>query len=222
MFTFENQNNCIVFTEGGKRLRIAFVNPAIVRVTFIEGRPFAKSSSLIVTSPSDFTGFEIMERDKDFLVSTEALHIEISKQSGSLRFLSPQGRLLVQEPWRGGKWLTPKDIYRNVYDPGATASSGENIDGARAEAAPSMCVFDRHAFEAKLEFVFADQEALFGFGSHEEGYGNLRGKSRELYQQNMKAVVPCFVSTKGYAVLVDCSSLMTFHDDAHGSYVWMD
>ena len=83
-------------------------------------------------------------------------------------------------------------------------------------------MFDRQAFEAKLEFVFSENEALFGLGSHEEGYGNLRGKSRELYQQNMKAVVPYFVSTKGYGLLLDCCSLMTFHDDAFGSYLWAD
>ncbi len=83
-------------------------------------------------------------------------------------------------------------------------------------------VFDRQAFEAKLEFVFSEDEALFGLGSHEEGYGNLRGKARDLYQQNMKAVVPYFVSTRGYGVLLDCCSLMKFHDDALGSYWWAD
>jgi alpha-D-xyloside xylohydrolase len=38
----------------------------------------------------------------------------------------------------------------------------------------------------------------------------------------MKAVVPYFVSTRGYGVLLDCCSLMTFHDDALGSYWWAD
>ena len=83
-------------------------------------------------------------------------------------------------------------------------------------------VLDRHAFQAKLELVFGEDEALFGLGSHEEGYGNLRGKSRELYQHNLKAVIPYFVSTKGYGMLIDCYSLMTFHDDALGSYIWAD
>lgn len=77
------------------------------------------------------------------------------------------------------------------------------------------------AYHAKVEFIFGE-EGLYGFGSHEEGYGNLRGKSRQLYQQNMKACVPSFVSTKGYGFLFDCRSLMTFEDNAYGSYVWMD
>jgi alpha-D-xyloside xylohydrolase len=33
----------------------------------------------------------------------------------------------------------------------------------------------------------------------------------------MKAVVPCFVSTRGYGVLFDCGSLMTFRDDESGT-----
>src|SRR6202000_1799874 len=95
-----------------------------------------------------------------------------------------------------------------------------SIDGARAAAASCTTVFDRDAFEAKLEFAFAGDEALFGLGSHEEGYANLRGRSRKLYQQNMKAVVPHLVSTRGYGVLLDCGSLMTFHDDEEGSFWW--
>ena len=43
-----------------------------------------------------------------------------------------------------------------------------------------------------------------------------------MYQQNMKAVVPILVSTTGYGILLDSYSLMTFHDDAFGSYLWTD
>ena len=59
-------------------------------------------------------------------------------------------------------------------------------------------------------------------GSHEEGNLNLRGTHQYLYQQNMKAVVPVLVSTKGYGILFDSYSLMKFHDDQHGSYIWTD
>ena len=51
---------------------------------------------------------------------------------------------------------------------------------------------------------------------------NLRGQHQYLYQQNMKVAVPVLVSTRGYGVFVDCTSLMTFHDDAFGSYLWSD
>ena len=51
---------------------------------------------------------------------------------------------------------------------------------------------------------------------------NLRGSHQDLFQENLKAVVPMLVSTNGYGILVDCYSLMTFHDDEQGSFLWCD
>src|SRR5260221_275844 len=83
-------------------------------------------------------------------------------------------------------------------------------------------VIDRQAYHSKLEFEWVDGEALYGLGSHEEGMMNLRGQHQFLYQENMKAVVPILLSTRGYGIILDSYSLMTFHDDAFGSYVWTD
>ena len=83
-------------------------------------------------------------------------------------------------------------------------------------------VVDRQAYQTKLEFEWAEGEALYGLGSHEEGMFNLRGQHQYLYQQNMKVVVPVLVSTRGYGILLDSYSLMTFHDDAFGSYFWSE
>ena len=222
MFIIESNHGCAVFASGERRLRVAFVSNSIVRVTCTEGKPFQTIPSLIVTAQRSYTEYVFREDAEKFTLSTPKLTVIVDKQYGSIRYLDAQGRLLVREPERGGKWLTPKKVYRNAFSRDASVDSSQNIDGARAAAVNYTTVFDRDAFEAKLEFVFAEDEALFGLGSHEEGYGNLRGRSRELYQQNMKAVVPYFVSTRGYGVLLDCCSLMTFHDDALGSYWWAD
>jgi alpha-D-xyloside xylohydrolase len=222
MFTLESNNDAVVFVSDKRRFRIAFITEAIARVTYTEGRPFQTRQSLIVKSQKSYTDYCLDEDADVFTVSTPALMVLVSKKSGAIRFLDAAGKLLMREPESGGKWLRPKEVQRNVFSKQALIEAGQSIDGARANAAKYETVFDRHAFEAKLEFVFAEEEALFGLGSHEEGYGNLRGKARELYQQNMKAVVPYFVSTRGYAVLLDCCSLMTFHDDALGSYWWAD
>ena len=229
MFILESNDHFPVFVAGTRRLRIAFVTDAIARVTFSDWKPFQVKSGLIQTKPSlivntakIFTGYKFRETNEAFEISTPALKLLVAKSTGAICYFDSTGKLLTREPERGGKWLTGKKVFRNVFRQGASVAAGQTIDGARAAATDYETVFDRDAFEAKLEFVFADDEALFGLGSHEEGYGNLRGKARELYQQNMKAVVPYFVSTRGYGVLLDCYSLMTFHDDAHGSYLWAD
>ncbi|MEI6892122.1 MAG: glycoside hydrolase family 31 protein [Pontiella sp.] len=217
----QDETSC-EFIVGEKRLRIAWVNAEIVRISYIEADAFIDAPSSIVTKAASFTDFTVSEQETAVLISTDALHLRVLKSSGAITFMDAAGNVLQQEPERGGRSLIRKEVYRNVYDQTAEVSAGQNIDGARAEGEAVERVFDRHAFEAKLEFTFADDEALFGLGSHEEGYGNLRGKSQQLYQQNMKMVVPCLVSSKGYGLLWDCSSTMVFHDDAYGSYWWAE
>ncbi len=222
MYDLESNHGAAVFTSDKRRLRIAFITESIARITFTEDKPFETRPSLIVTMQQSYTKYILHEIAESFTVSTPALTIIIDKQYGAIRYLDANENLLVREPDRGGKWLTSKPIHRNIFSKDTFIASGQSIDGARASATNYETVFDRNAFEAKLEFVFSEDEALFGLGSHEEGFGNLRGRSRELYQQNMKAVVPYLVSTRGYGVLLDCGSLMTFHDDALGSYWWAD
>ncbi|MBW7460968.1 glycoside hydrolase, partial [Paenibacillus sepulcri] len=108
-----------------------------------------------------------------------------------------------------------------IYDDSSEVQSSMSVDGVRVQAEAKEAR-TRRAYHTKLAFEWETGEALYGLGSHEEGIMNLRGTSQYLYQQNMKAVVPMLVSTKGYGVLVDSYSLMTFHDDVHGSYLWSE
>lgn len=222
MFKFAQEKESCEFVSGKKRLRIRFASPEIVRVSYIEADAFVDAESSIVTSRAACTDFQCLETDDAVLLSTAALQVQVLKASGAVCVLDADGNVLQQEPERGGKSLVKKEVFRNVYDHTKDIKTGQNIDGARAEGDAVDRVLDREAFEAKLSFTFADDEAIFGLGSHEEGYGNLRGKSQQLYQQNMKMVVPCLVSTKGYGLVWDCSSAMVFHDDAYGSYLWAE
>ncbi len=221
MYQFESNRESLVLTSGTSRLRIGFAGESIVRVTMTGKQPFQNRASLSVVANSWYRNYRMDEDATEFRVATSSVAVSVDKKTGAIAYFDPAGRLLMREPERGGKWLTPIDVYRNRFS-GSEATSANGIDGVRVSAAESERVLDRHAFQAKLEFVFAPDEALFGLGSHEEGYGNLRGKSRELYQHNLKAVIPYFVSTRGYGILFDCYSLMTFHDDPIGSYLWAD
>jgi alpha-D-xyloside xylohydrolase len=222
MFELEDQSGAFVFRSDNHRLRIHFFTDNIARITFTGERLFLDRPSRIVVGAPEIVSVALSEDVDAYTLCTTALKVVLHKSTGALQYFDAHGKLLMQEPGRGGKWLTSKAVNRNIFDRDTVVEQGQSIDGARATATKYTTVFDRNAYEAKLEFVFADDEALFGLGSHEEGYANLRGHSRELYQQNMKAVVPHLVSTRGYGVLLDCSSAMTFHDDALGSYWWAD
>ncbi len=132
------------------------------------------------------------------------------------------GQLLTREPERGGKTLVPVDVIKFIPGQENGIKTEVGADGLKTSASTFVEMIDRQAYHTKLEFEWADGEALYGLGSHEEGMVNLRGQHQYLYQQNMKAVVPVLVSTRGYGIVLDSCSLMTFHDDAFGSYLWSD
>jgi len=222
MFTVERRRDGLVFRKDDQLLRIRFMTDSIVRITCTEGRTFLDRPSRIVVVPPADVAFDLHDQAEAYVLSTSELKVTLNKISGAMTYCNASGVLLMREPERGGRSLRPKAVTRNVFPEGTVVATEQRVDGARADVAEHETVFDRYAFEAKVEFVFAEDEALFGLGSHEEGYGNLRGRSRDLYQQNMKAVVPHLVSTHGYSVLMDCGSLMTFHDDERGSFWWCD
>ena len=185
--------------------------------------PPAGAGSLIVTAqPDPLARFTVQETAEGLSFSTAEVTITIQRQTLAFTYSDRQGRLLTKEPDRGGKTLSPVDVPVSVFDEATAIENLENADGMRMEARNIRQRIDRKAYQTKLEFEWAEGEALYGLGSHEEGMFNLRGQHQYLYQQNMKAVVPVLVSTRGYGIFLDSCSLMTFHDDAFGSYLWSE
>jgi alpha-D-xyloside xylohydrolase len=194
-----------------------------VRIRYSLKTPFSERRSLIVTAqPEPDAAFTLEETPQALVFVTDALRITIDRQTTAFTYTDSQGNLLTREPARGGKTLEVVDVLVSVFDESTTTESHENVDGVRIDARNVRQVVDRQAYHTRLEFEWADGEALYGLGSHEEGMFNLRGQHQYLYQQNMKAVIPVLVSTRGYGIVYDSCSLMTFHDDAFGSYLWSD
>lgn len=216
MVTIEQRADGAIFRNGNQLLRIRFLTDSIARVTYTQGREFIDRSSRIVVGQPGGAACEIREDQQNYIVSAGSLVIRVNKVTGEIAYFNSPGELLTREPNGGGRTLIPKAVTRNIFPINAQIATEQSIDGARAIVTEHQTVFDRDAFEAKLQLVLAEDEALFGLGSHEEGYGNLRGRTRDLYQQNMKAVVPHLVSSRGYSILLDCCSLMIFKDDEQG------
>jgi alpha-D-xyloside xylohydrolase len=197
--------------------------PRAVRVRYTLRDTFSTQPSLMVTCPpQDGHSFKVDETPTHLVFSTAEISIAIDRQTLAFTYRDRHGCLLTREPARGGKTLEPVDVLVSVFDQSAQTESRDNPDGVRIDARVAGQRLDRQAYHTKLEFEWAAGEALFGLGSHEEGMFNLRGQHQYLYQQNMKAVVPVLVSTRGYGILYDSYSLMTFHDDAFGSYLWSE
>jgi len=223
ILTFKTQPNELLVQSERGWLMLTIYSSRAVRVRYTERSEFSsKPSLMIVAQPDEHVRFDVYETEAGLFFSTDDLTIEIDRQTLAFSYRDARGYLLTREPARGGKTLEPIDVTISVFDEATISEDSENVDGVRMRAGNVRTVVDRQAYHTKLEFEWADGEALYGLGSHEDGILNLRGQRQYLYQQNMKVAVPVLVSKRGYGILLDSCSLMTFHDDESGSYLWTD
>jgi alpha-D-xyloside xylohydrolase len=195
----------------------------MVRIRYTLEPDFSQKESLMVVSEAQTqTDINVRETDDSLFFSTSELTIQINRSTLAFKYLDEHGKILTREPDRGGKTLIPTDVVKFIPDKENDIQTEVGVDGLRVSARTFKEVVDRKAYHTKLEFEWMNGEALYGLGSHEEGMLNLRGQHQYLYQQNMKAVVPILLSTRGYGIVLDNYSWMTFHDDAFGSYLWAD
>lgn len=122
------------------------------------------------------------------LISTALIETEINLVSGSVRILDKAKKLLFSETEMESKILTPL--------------IAENDTG----------------FSIAHNFHLQKNEAIYGFGQHQEGVMNYRGKSVELFQHNMKVALPIMISSLGYGVFWDNYSFSKFNDKKTASF----
>lgn len=130
------------------------------------------------------------------------------------------GHVLLRE---GRKELTetPYMIY-NTGGEEPMIQRVQTVDGERNFVKNLKAQEDHKAYHGKLNFCWESGEHIHGLGQAEEGIYDYRGKVQYLYQHNMRIPIPFFVSDRGYGILVDCGSLMTFNDDCRGSWLYLD
>lgn len=211
----------VCFQHSGIVTRLQAKADGIIRVTRTRREAFLTTVSPVVVFAGMDSGF-LCDTDQEACFRVGSGIARYNKATGALTFTDEAGAVLLREPERRPALLVEKPVYINRFGEDAQVTEGTSVDGARAWAEPTQSYVDRTAYECRQNFVFDADEGLYGLGSHEEGYGNLRGKSRLLYQHNMKAVVPVLVSTKGWGILFDMGCMMAFHDDEQGSYLWAD
>lgn len=164
--------------------------------------------------------FEVLEESNSVTLKTASLQAEVNIKTGAISWKHSDGT-----PWlsEAGKDLTPIDVIR--YTTGGEAPiihRVKTVDGERNFLQNLKPIVDRQAYRARLFFNWEENETIHGLGQAEEGIYNYRGHTQYLYQHNMRTPMPIFVSSKGYGVLIDCCSLMTFNDEGEDSYLYLD
>jgi len=211
----------VIFTSTDKTLRIQVLSASLLRVTETLNDSFLlRDDPMVIHSEPDDVAWDLSEEKDGYLLSTDRLHVHISR-TGVLRYETVDGELLTREPSQYGRTLREIDIVRYKFDPDAPVETVHGVDGIR-QCAKGTPYVDRKGVQTKLSFVFQPDEAIYGLGQHEEGVLNYRGQHQFLYQHNLKIPCPVIMSSRGWGMLYNSCSAMTFHDDAMGSYIATD
>ena len=219
----EKTNDSVTLSMPLGRARISTVDDSIIHVVYAKAEQFGEKPSMMVV-PRDAPGVKLEVNEAEDVISLRVakLQLQVSRSTGAFTWLDSRGEVLVREPASGGKTLEPIAVEKRIFDASIKIKTESTVDGTKARVENAKVVIDRQAFSTRLDLVFSPGEAIYGLGQHEEGILNYRGRCQYLYQQNMKKAMPIIVSTRGYGILWDTTSLGVFHDDVYGSYFWTE
>lgn len=170
---------------GTLRLRVLPLACGAVRITRTLREAFLPSGGPAVIPQA--TGVCTVKEEADsFLADCGSMRLRVCRKTGAVTFLTSEGEILLREDPKHPCTLEEKTVRINRFSDDGSVSYTQGIDGVRASSESFETVEDRTACAYKWRFAFDPEEGLYGLGSHEEGFGNLRGKSRVLYQHNLK------------------------------------
>ena len=166
-----------------RKLRLAVVDDGIVRVTATPQQDFSNlpDTLMIVAADSATPKFRLEEQNGELHLATKALTAIVSLKDGRVRFEDSAGATLLAEAERS---LAPVSA-----DPGP-------VDD------------DSHAL--RQQFVRDSGEGIYGLGEQQDGRVNYAGQNVELTTDNIEIAIPYLVSSKGYGLLWNNTSVTRF------------
>jgi alpha-D-xyloside xylohydrolase len=180
----EQQANAELIHLTNGTLRIEPCKNEIARVTYVPGSAIPDLSNPAlpdsVCSPAAFT---VREPAGKIQIIAAGLHIEVSRNSGAVRFSDAQGKPMLAE----SDWPFPRSVTATVTD-------------------------EHPAREASVWFALTPEEHLYGLGQHQTGILNQRNLELVLSQDNTNISIPFFLSSRGYGVLWNNASVTDWNN----------
>ncbi len=201
-------------------LRIEPRSERIVRVTYTVQEDFSRKERPGVIRREPFGDWTWSEAEEEAVLSLPQLTLRIGKADGAVRYEDPNGRLLFSEAPGVPREFEEFDTYR-LADVEQKTRIIETADGKKEMVEEPKKEFTGKSFHIRHRIVLGD-EALYGLGQQEKGFGSLRGRRVYVHQGNRKIAVPMFVSTAGYGILTDTYSPLIFEDGDNGTYFYTE
>jgi alpha-D-xyloside xylohydrolase len=207
-------------TEG--RLQVDFVTDRIARVRATKNADWSQTPSLMRVEVAESPGrIRVKESSDTIELRSDKLIVRIDRASEAVSYFDADGKPLLTEHPSHPRTLERVEVIKSLADP-ASITKVTTVDGERERVGKYIQRKDRDAWRGKVSFRFAENEALYGLGFDETATLNLRGTTKRLYQHNLRILIPSLVSTRGYGLLFDAYSAMTFADGADGGSLTFD
>ena len=215
-----SEDRLYLYSEAGIH-RLEPKDAGTVRISYTQNEDFAREEKPGVVQGGVFPDWEYTETEGEIRLLMADLEIVIDRETASFRYYDGRGKLLLRERGQRSRVLEEFTVYRILED-GARIEKVDTPDGTKEVVKEAPKIPAGKSFHAWLYLEWAEDEALYGLGQHEEGLGSLRGRTVYLHQANRKIAIPMLVSAKGYGILVDAYSPMIFSDTPFGSYLYTE
>jgi alpha-D-xyloside xylohydrolase len=167
-----------------RRLRLQVLADNVIRVTATPAKDFSNlPDSLMVVAEPVTSGFTTAQEGDRALLRTPKVTAAVALATGAVEFRDPSGRILLAEAQRS---LSPV-----TADPG---------------------VVDEDSYAVRQQFVRREGEAVYGLGQQQDGRVNYAGENIELTTHNIEIAIPFLVSSEGYGLLWNNTSVTRFGD----------
>ena len=202
------------------RQKLVPICDGIVRVLFTEKEAFSNEEKPGILNLPTFPDWSYEETETAVFLRMKSLSIRIDRESNQFCYYDEKGELLLAEREERSKELEELPIYR-MDDTAIEKTYVDTPDGRKEVVREAAKIQTGTAYHTRLHLHFGE-EALYGLGQHEEGYGSLRGKRIYLHQANRKIAIPMLVSTKGYGILLNTYAAAIFNDTEEGTYLYTE
>lgn len=192
------------FAAAAQNSTVTYITPKIVRVQWTPDGTLRDNNTGVCVYPQPAS--DLSQAKPEVLTVAD-------EKTGALTFLdAATGQFIIHELPYHPHDCEPVVQERIIYDEKSahveeTANGKVTVkDIVRRDTIGTSTRYTVH-------FVINDDPAIYGLGAHMEDYMNLRDKTLYLTQHNLKAMVPFFVSTKGYGILFDAGCAMKFSSE---------
>lgn len=169
-------------TDGAAPVRLQVVSDGVIRVSADPDGDFARTPSLM--------------RVED---ATKPPTFQIAEQDGHVRLST--ARVTADVSLSSGRV--------SFFDAAGKPVLSE-VEGGRSFA--PLEVEGKSYLSVRQRFESPDDEALYGFGQHQQGWMNQKGRDVELLQHNVDMAVPFLVSSRNYGLLWDNNAITRLGD----------